>query len=116
MRIWDIAPDRLCRKHLLGEHRELHALWTILTQGKKGYSRHPETLRWTGKLNALYRRHQALILEMERRGYKHRSPLDRKLATGVSTQSELLESVEIQMDRLKKKTCGCLRPEESDSE
>jgi hypothetical protein len=25
MRIWDIEPRKLCRNHLLGEHRELHA-------------------------------------------------------------------------------------------
>ena len=27
MRIWDIEPERLCRKHLLAEHAELHGLW-----------------------------------------------------------------------------------------
>ncbi len=54
MRIWDLEPERLCRQHLLGEHRELHALWVILTQDKQGFSRHPETLRWRGKLQALY--------------------------------------------------------------
>jgi len=43
MRIWDIPPDKLCRNHLLGEHNELHAMWNILTQGKKGYANHPET-------------------------------------------------------------------------
>ncbi|NCS72473.1 MAG: pyrimidine dimer DNA glycosylase, partial [Candidatus Magasanikbacteria bacterium] len=31
MRVWDIHPKYLCRKHLLGEHRELHGLWNILT-------------------------------------------------------------------------------------
>jgi hypothetical protein len=49
MRIWDIPPDKLCRNHLLGEHNELHAMWNILTQGKKGYSNHPETKRWVGR-------------------------------------------------------------------
>lgn len=48
MRIWDIAPKFLCQKHLLGEHRELHAIWNILTiyRGQGGYSKHPETKRW----------------------------------------------------------------------
>lgn len=42
MRIWDIQPKYLCRKHLLAEHRELHGLWNILTKhkAKGGYSRH----------------------------------------------------------------------------
>ena len=30
MRIWDISPNKLCDKHLLGEHRELHAIWVII--------------------------------------------------------------------------------------
>ncbi|HEX6642404.1 MAG TPA: pyrimidine dimer DNA glycosylase/endonuclease V, partial [Thermoanaerobaculia bacterium] len=37
MRIWDVDPAELCRAHLLGEHRELHAIWTILTQDRRGY-------------------------------------------------------------------------------
>ena len=61
MRIWDIAPKKLCRNHLLGEHRELHAIWSVIVNGKKGYARHPETLRWMGKLKALYGRHEALV-------------------------------------------------------
>ncbi len=32
MRVWDIHPKHLCRKHLLAEHRELHGLWNILTK------------------------------------------------------------------------------------
>jgi len=69
MRIWDIAPERLCKNHLLGEHRELHAIWSILINDKKGYSKHPETLRWKGKQKALYLRHQALVAEMQKRKY-----------------------------------------------
>jgi Pyrimidine dimer DNA glycosylase len=92
MRIWDIALRRLCRAHLLGEHRELHAIWTVLTQGKTGYSRHPETLRWKGKLRALFLRHEAQVLEMRRRGYQHHSPLDRRLSTGRATQDVWIDS------------------------
>ena len=50
MRIWDILPDKLYRQHLLGEHRELHAIWSILTKNKKGYSNHPENVRLGGDL------------------------------------------------------------------
>lgn len=50
---------------MLGEHRELHGLWNILTKhSDKGvYSKHPETLRWLGKLRALYNRHEEIIIE-----------------------------------------------------
>ncbi len=107
MRIWDIPPSKLCRQHLLGEHRELHGLWNILTLGKRGYSLHPETLRWVGKAAALYERHEALVKEMEARGYVHLSPLDKKLAKGQRVQKEFLVSVREQRKLLREKGCDC---------
>jgi len=107
MRIWDIEPKYLCRKHLLGEHRELHAIWIIITKNKKGYRHHPETKRWVGRLKALERRHEALVKEMARRGYRHKSFLDKKLATGISVQKTKLESIKSQKNKLRQKPCGC---------
>jgi hypothetical protein len=56
-RIWDADPALLCDRHLLGEHRELHAIWSILT-------------------------------------------------TGDAEQTELLESVQAQRERLARHSCG----------
>jgi hypothetical protein len=107
LRIWDIPPQKLCRQHLLGEHRELHAIWVVLTQNKLGYSRHPETLRWRGKLHALYIRHSLLVNEIKNRGYEHKSNLEKKLATGLKTQSEYVDSYDEQIRILKGKKCHC---------
>jgi len=107
MRIWDIAPKKLCRNHLLGEHRELHAIWSVLTKNKKGYSRHPETLRWKGRLAALYARHRMLVEEIDARGYRHYSKLDHRLARDINTQSVLIDSLRKQKEILRKKNCGC---------
>jgi hypothetical protein len=107
MRIWDLPPDRLCRQHLLGEHRELHALWTILSTGRAGYANHPETRRWRGKLAALYARHEALVAEMERRGYRHGSPLDPLMATGSAIQTDYVDLPEAQRNLLRAKGCDC---------
>lgn len=107
MRIWDIPPEELCRAHLLGEHRELHGLWNILTQGKRGYSRHPETRRWEGRLAALYLRHEALVAEMARRGYRHASPLDPALASGFAVQERFVDPPEVQRALLRAKGCAC---------
>jgi len=107
MRIWDISPQKLCRQHLLGEHSELHAIWSILVHNKKGFSKHPEVLRWKGKLKALYLRHEELVKEMLRRGYKHNSPLDKKLAKGKSIQDVFWQSKKLQMKILKSKNCDC---------
>jgi hypothetical protein len=107
MRIWDLAPKLLCRQHLLGEHRELHAIWAVLTQGKKGYSRHPETLRWKGRLAALYRRHTRLVHEMNRRGYHHKTPLQGRFARGSARQSQYVDPPQRQREILKAKGCRC---------
>jgi hypothetical protein len=108
MRIRDIDPKYLCRNHLLGEHNELHAIWSIITQGRKGYSHHPETRRWKGRLRALYDVHQKIVQEMESRGYRHHSPLDKKLAKGIKVQDVFVDSVERQMAILGKKGCSCI--------
>ena len=75
MRVWDVSPGYLNRQSLLGEHRELHGLHSILVQGKRGYSRHPETVRWIGCVSGLARRHAYLAAEMRLRGYSDRTPI-----------------------------------------
>lgn len=109
MRIWDVPPQELCRKHLLGEHRELHALWTILTTEKKGYLNHPETKRWIGKLGALYKRHEEQVEEILKRKYNHHSPLDKTLAVGKNTQDTFVHTVEEQKIILLNKPCECYK-------
>jgi hypothetical protein len=75
MRIWDVNPGYLNRQSLLGEHREIHGLFSVIYHNKKGYSHHPETLRWIGKLPALKQRHDLLVSEMTLRGFRHYSPM-----------------------------------------
>lgn len=75
MRIWDINPGYLNRQSLLGEHRELHGIVSIIEKNKKGYSRHPETVRWVGYHWALKQRHQLLSAEMKLRGFTDKTPV-----------------------------------------
>lgn len=107
MRIWDVPPEELCRNHLLGEHGELHAIWSIVVHGKKGYATHPEVTRWRGKLKALYSKHQEIVAEMQRRRYGHNSPLDPALAKGAEHQDEFVDSLEEQVRILRDKGCDC---------
>jgi hypothetical protein len=106
MRIWDLPTSNLCRQHLLGEHRELHCIWAVLTEGKRGYARHPETLRWAGKLTALYARHEALVDEMTRRGYRHASPLPIP-PPDQAYQDVYIDSPADQRELLRAKGCAC---------
>ena len=63
MRIWDVPCDLLTDKHLLGEHVELHTIWNAhVRELTGGYSRHPETLRWIGHLEALRLRHEVGLI------------------------------------------------------
>lgn len=75
MRIWDIDAGFLNTPSLLGEHRELHGMYSIIVNEKRGYSRHPETLRWKGFPGGLALRHAMLVAEMQLRGFNHQSPL-----------------------------------------
>jgi Pyrimidine dimer DNA glycosylase len=82
MRVWDVNPGYLNQQSLLGEHREIHAIVSILTDGMRGYARHPETRRWAKALWALKTRHDLVVSEMELRGYHHRSPVLASRAQG----------------------------------
>ena len=80
MRMWKIPPDLLCRQHLLGEHRELHALAVSVARASEGDHKHKAML--TGhvhkqqvELTQLVDRHHQVVTEMFTRGYHHHSPL-----------------------------------------
>lgn len=75
MRVWDIRPGYLNLQSLLGEHREIHALVSIIENNKRGYAHHPETLRWKPHLGTLKLRHDQDFTEMTVRGYQHHSPV-----------------------------------------
>lgn len=101
MRIWDVNPGYLNRQSLLAEHREIHAIFSIITKGKKGYSRHPETLRWYGKLALLKQRHDLLVSEMALRGYNHFTPMEDK--GGEMVQEVYVDKPSRQFDILREK-------------
>jgi hypothetical protein len=107
VRIWDLDTSILCDRHLLGEHRELHVIWSVITTGKRGYARHPETLRWRGRLAALYERHEDQVSEMHSRGFRHASPLDAALATGARRQTDFVDEPSDQHLKLRGRGCGC---------
>lgn len=106
MRIWDVPPSTLCRQHLLGEHRELHALWSVIANDKPGYRNHPETKRWVGKLKALWIRHARLVEEMDRRGYQHATPLPDP-PDDLGVQTEFVHTPDEQRELLRAKPCPC---------
>lgn len=109
MRIWDLPVECLCRKHLLGEHNECHAIFNIITKGLKGFAKHPETMRWRGKLAALYHQHYDIAFEMYRRGYHHKSELDAMLVDTKQSniQNEQWQTTEKQIELLRARCPEC---------
>ena len=72
MRMWATDPKFMCRKHLLGEHVEMHMFVGTLRRGIsiKGYINN----NLIQPIDILIR-HDLLVTEMERRGYNHKSPM-----------------------------------------
>lgn len=73
MRQWLTDPKKMCLKHLLGEHVEHHMFVGALKKHKsmKGYLRNNLL-----EPKSLVARHAEIALEMESRGYNHKSPLE----------------------------------------
>ena len=71
-RMWMGDPPTMCRNHLLGEHKELHQLIGQLRKklGITGYIQ-----KNCIEVSSITSRHDALVREMERRGYNHLSPV-----------------------------------------
>jgi hypothetical protein len=74
MRMWNVDPKVLCTKHLLGEHVELHMFVGSIVR-RKNIAGFIET--GLVEVHSIVRRHGRLVREMERRGFKHKSPLPR---------------------------------------
>lgn len=75
--MWGVTPRFLCRSHLLGEHREMHQEVGTLRNhphGRAVVEGHARAGQVDTRL--LQERHDALVAEMERRGYSHESPMD----------------------------------------
>jgi len=108
MRIWDLDPGKMCMQHLVGEHRELHGAWKIIHEGKKGYSKHPETLRWYGRLDALKIRHDAIISEIKHRKQDSTHKTDLPWIGDCKEQTQFVDSIEDQIRNVKGKAwCTC---------
>lgn len=73
MRQWLVNPEKMCLKHLLGEHVEHHMFVGTLKKHRSitGYLENNLI-----EPKALVTRHVALAHEIEARGYTHSSPLE----------------------------------------
>ena len=70
-----VDPQIMCRQHLLGEHVEIHMFVGAISHGRsvRGHLEKGQL-----EVHSLYARHDELVEEMKRRGYRHCSDVDEK--------------------------------------
>jgi len=73
MRQWNVNPEFLCTKHLLGEHVEQHMYVGCI---KKGTSLRGYIDKGLVEVHNIVKRHNLLAEEMVKRGYRHLSPIE----------------------------------------
>lgn len=105
MRDWGVNPKVMCRKHLLGNHAELHMLAGTLVKGVsiKGYLE-----KGIVEVHNIRSHHDAIAEEMVRRGYRHDSPM-----RDYSSRTEGNISVEQSLQELKRRCPECRKLIES---
>ena len=69
--MWMCDTRILCKNHLLGEHNEIHKFLGTINAGYQ-YSGY---MKGMIEIHNIPNRHAALVEEMSRRGYNHKSPL-----------------------------------------
>lgn len=90
MRMWGVEPRLLCKKHLLGEHVEMHMFVGHLNKGRQL----GKYLDGLVQRELVRERHDRLADEISRRGYKHGSPLpdyDRRPEGWIDARENLKE-------------------------
>jgi len=90
MRMWGVSPKFLCRKHLLGEHLELHMFIGTLNKNKslKGYID-----KGLVEVHFIKNRHEDLVKEMMKRNYNHNSPLNIKVPLYKAGKIDIKENL-----------------------
>jgi hypothetical protein len=68
-----VDPEILCRRHLLGEHNEIHKFRSTF---ERGYSIKKRVERNQIEPFSMKSRHDELAEEMMKRGYRHSSPYE----------------------------------------
>lgn len=71
MRMWMVDPALLCRKHLIGEHGEIH-------KHRHNFVKMHSIFRRFGQIEplAMKKRHDELVIEMLNRNFNHQSPYE----------------------------------------
>ena len=103
-----VDPSVMCRQHLLGEHFETHMFVGSLNKGidLTGYILNGEFDVWF-----LEQRHDELVKEMLKRGYKHNSPLPALMGSSNNYHQGYIDS-DLNLSMLSEKCLECRKLQE----
>ena len=97
--MWMVNPAIMCRKHLLGEHVELHMAAAHLRLGRRVDG-------WADanclEPRAIGRRHKALAAEMRRRGYQHASPLQQPRVLKIQRPEARVDNIAAMVELMRR--------------
>lgn len=107
MRIWHprLIP-KLCTRHLVAMWREANGAYKIITEGKKGYSKHPATKEYANCPEKLHAVLTKLKSESISRGYNFKQV---PVKVSFGGRQKVWQTYEEQVARLKEKGCPCLQ-------
>lgn len=83
-------PSKLSDEVLLDDHRIVHAWWSSLQQGKKLY--HSDGSEITKE--EVRKLHDAIVKELEKRGFEHKTPLEEHLSETPDRIKKLCDKLE----------------------
>lgn len=107
MRVWDISLiSKLCRQHLLAQWREGLGCYKAVMGETMGYINHPQTQAYRDAPNKLYEVLEATREEMISRGWRPK-PLPSYPQVNNPEVYREWQSVDEQIERLKRKGCDC---------
>jgi len=103
--MWMVDPKIMCRKHLLGEHNELHK---HLHNWRKKYKIDGRISGNAIEPLSYKKRHEELVLEMKRRKYNHQSPIEQPDFSYLSfDQQSVMVNKENSLQMLKERCSEC---------
>lgn len=106
MKMWMIDPKLLCKKHLLGEHGEIH-------KHRHNFVKHHKITKRISPIvqiepSNMEKRHDELASEMKSRGYNHQSPFEQPNISYLQEHEiNAKVNINISINDLKKRCLEC---------
>ena len=93
--MWNVDPRYLCNKWLIAEHNEIHTFIGAIASGKSVQGYLDKNLL---EPKSLVKRHDDLVREAKKRGFKHHSDLDSEKVNNMLKKKLTKKQLETKID------------------